>query len=123
VGVEPVEVFKEGRAAALGGVQEAAVEEALDGEEDHGDGDDGCPEDRDDGRGVVGPDEEGGQAEPCESWARVREMVTLKLRPQRMEEMPATKAASPAEMTLVSANCVLSGVVKVQPVSTPPPMT
>jgi hypothetical protein len=50
-------------------------------------------------------------------------MVTLKLRPQRMEEMPATKAASPAEMTLVSANCVLSGVVKVQPVSTPPPMT
>jgi hypothetical protein len=66
VGVEPVEVFEEGRAAALGGVEEAAVEEALDGEEDHGDGDDGCPEDHDDGRGVVGPDEEG-QAAPGES--------------------------------------------------------
>ena len=42
--------------------------------------------------------------------ARMRWMVTMKFRPVRIDEKPAMKMPSAAEMTLVLRNSVLKGV-------------
>src|SRR5580693_8177243 len=47
-------------------------------------------------------------------------MVTMKFSPVKIELNPATKTARPVVTTLVLEKCVESGVVNVQPVSTPP---
>src|SRR6202023_3104266 len=52
--------------------------------------------------------------------ARMRWIVTMKLRPVRIEEKPVTKMPSAVGMTCVVEDTVLNGVSKVQPVSTPP---
>jgi hypothetical protein len=44
----------------------------------------------------------------------------MKLRPVNIDANPATKMPSPVVTTLVLEKCVDIGVVKVQPVSTPP---
>ena len=66
VRVEPEEVLEEDRVAAVLRVEDADVEEPLGADEEDRDRDDRRPEDLDDARRVVGPDEEG-EPEPGEA--------------------------------------------------------
>src|SRR5271156_5283509 len=58
MGVEPEQVLEQERISAEFGIEDAKMEEALDGHEHNGDGDYRRAEDHDKSGGVVGPDEE-----------------------------------------------------------------
>jgi hypothetical protein len=57
--VEPEQVLEQERVSAESGVEDAEVEEALDGHEHDGDGDDRRAQNHDDAGRIVGPDEQG----------------------------------------------------------------
>ena len=100
VRVEPEEMLEEERIAALGGIEDADADDALESDQDEGDGQNRGAEHHEDAGGVVRPDEER-QAEPGHARGAHRWMVTMKFRPVKMEQNPAMKMPSPAVTTLV----------------------
>src|SRR5208282_73394 len=64
--VEPEQVLKQERVSAESGIEDAEMEEALDGHEHDGDGDHRRAQDHDQAGGIVGPDEQR-QAAPGEA--------------------------------------------------------
>ena len=110
VRVEPEQVLEQDRVAAELRIENAQTERALGHDEHERDGDHGRAENHDEAGRVVRPDEQR-QPEPRE--ARVRASggsVTMKLKPVRIDENPATNAAIAAIVTLVCDALVLYGV-------------
>src|SRR6266404_1093794 len=96
--IEPEEVLKEDGVATEGGIEKAQMKHALEAGEQESDGDNGRAQNHDQAGGVCAQANRGSRNQVMPG-ARMVWMVTMKLRPVRIEEKPLIKMPMTAGVT------------------------
>ena len=105
---DPEQVLPQERVAARRGHVEERAEEAVEHQQDEGDGDGGEGEDEQELRHEAHPDEHRHAHQGHARCARMLTMVTMKLKPASMDEMPRIcRPSIQKSMLWVGENCAL----------------